>query len=150
MKVFDGSATGTVAAPLERCFTQLADLEGYPQWYPETVRSMTVTARGDDGQPAAIAAALTFAYGPLKFNHDLPLTITLDEPRSILLQRLADDEHDPEQFQVRWQLEPVDAESTRLTVKLHATLNLPAFLPDAIADEVSRGFLVAAQRSLGS
>jgi ribosome-associated toxin RatA of RatAB toxin-antitoxin module len=150
MKVFEGSATGTAAAPLERCFEQLADLESYPQWYPETVRSMTVTARDEDGKPAAVAAALTFAYGPLKFNHDLPLTLALDEPRTVLLQRLADDEHDSEQFQVRWQLEAVDAESTSLEVKLHATLNLPAFLPDAIADEVARGFLVAAQRSLGS
>lgn len=150
MKVFDGSATGIVAAPLERCYAQLADLEGYPQWCPETVRSITVTATGDDGKPVAIDAALTFAYGPLKFNHDLPLTLTLDEPREVRLQRLADAEHDPEQFQVTWQLEPVDEQSTSLTVKLHATLNLPSFLPDAIADEVSRGFLVAAQRSLAS
>lgn len=151
MKSQSGGAGDVVAQPIAACFAHLADLEGYPRWYPQTVQGVEVIARDAQGRPDRVRAQLSFRQGPLHFERALPLQITRSEPTEVLLERIADSTHDREQFQVRWLLRELDPARTDLRVTLSARLDLPAFLPGlgGVANGVARGFLEAAVRSLG-
>jgi len=152
MKDLAGVATGVVNASIDRCFVRLADIEAYPGWYPDGVRQVEVTERDDLGLPIRVDATLTIAFGPLKFDRAVPMSLTLDHPGEIRLERVPDDTHDREQLQVIWRLRAVTESSTELSVEMRAQLDLPPFIPGigGLAKEVAGGFLNAAVRDLSS
>lgn len=150
MKALAGSASGVAQAPIEVCFAKLADIEAYPQWYPETVKRADVIARDASGQAEQVDATLLFAQGPLKFDQSVPLQVTLAHPSMVKLTRVPDATHDKEQLRVQWGLVASGPDRTEMTVELAANLNLPPFLPGlgSIANGVAQGFVDAAVRSL--
>lgn len=150
MKELAGSANGTVRASVQRCYEFLTDVKGYERWYPETVRSVEVVESDSSGTPTVVNVELVFAFGPLKFENSVPMTVVLEESKMVWLHRVPDDNHDPEQFQVKWLLDSIDENNTELKMQLSANLDLPPFLPglNAVADEVARGFVYAAASSV--
>jgi len=133
-----------VRASPEACFALLSDLEGYPAWYPDSVREVQVLERTDAGQPSRARALLHFAYGPLVRDFDLTLKVTLEPSRRISLARVPHDSRDPEQFEVHWSLAPGS-----LTVLLEANLSVPRLFPvGTLGDSIAGGFAAAAAREL--
>jgi hypothetical protein len=151
MKELSGTATGVADAPIEACFHKLADLESYPQWYPDGIGRADVVERDADGRPTRVDTSLLISLGGggMNFNFDVPLEVILDRPESIRFQRVADGRHDPEQLQVSWVLKALDPQRTELTAELRANLNVPPFLPvGRIAQDVASGFVQAAIAAL--
>ena len=65
MKELHGTAAEFVAAPLDQCFALLADIDGYPSWYPDAVRGVEVLDHDGDGRPSRVRAKLHLSQGPL-------------------------------------------------------------------------------------
>lgn len=151
MRELEGTAVGVAPSPIDECFDWLSDLEAYPSWYPEGVKRAAVVSRAPDGVPSKVDTALTISRGVISFDHDVPLAVTLHRPRLVLFERVPNDERDREELQVSWRLHPIEETRTELTVAMRANLSLPPFLPGlgGIAEDIARGFLTAALRSLG-
>jgi ribosome-associated toxin RatA of RatAB toxin-antitoxin module len=150
MKDLRGSATQTVAAPIERCYELLAAIDDYPRWHPDVVKSAEVVERRPDGNPARARAALHAAVGPLTRDFNLTLMIQLAPPASVTLTRVPHDPSDEEEFQVSWSLAAAAGGGTQISVALHATLSVPRLLPlGGIGDGLAEGFVSAAARELG-
>lgn len=147
LKRLHGSASARTAASLEACLELLKTLEGYPQWYPEVVREVTALERGDDGTASRAKVTLHVAYGPLEKDLELLVSLTVDPPSRVVLARVPHSASDSEEFEVRWLLE--DDAQRHLTVELHASLEVPRFLPvGQLADSFAKGFAEAAARAL--
>lgn len=149
MKSLRGTATAVVPAPVERCFSLLAAVGGYPRWYPDVVRGVEVIETGTDGRPTRAHATLRVAFGPLAKDFPLVLAIELDRPRTVRLTRLPNEPSDDEQFEVIWRLG--DRVSTRVELELDARLDVPRLLPiGGICDVMADGFVQAAVEALGA
>ena len=126
----------------------LANVEGYPGWYPEGVRSAEVLERDPAGVPTRVKATLHIAQGPIQRDFKVHLSVTLREPELIALERIPHGAGDREQMSVTWRL--AAGSGTALTVELAARLSIPAFMPvGGLADSMARGFLDAAVAQLG-
>lgn len=150
MKDLSGIATGVAQSPIDRCFARLSDMESYPGWYPEGVRQVVVLERDDLGVPRRVDATLTITHGVLRFDRAVPMSVALEHPGLIRLERVPDDTHDREQLQVIWRLRSLADQGTELSVEMRAQLALPPFVPGlgGLAEEVAGGFLRAAVRDL--
>lgn len=143
MKRLHGSASASTAASLEACLDLLKTLDGYPTWYPEVVREVTVLERGQDGAVSRARVKLHVAFGPLEKDLELLVSLTVDPPSSVVLARVPHSVSDSEEFEVRWRIE--DGAERQLTVELHASLEVPRFLPvGQLADSFAKGFAEAA------
>ncbi len=146
MKELHGSASASVSASAQASFDLLADVEGYPNWYPEAVRRVEVLERSGDRRATRARAVLHVAYGPLVRDFDLTLAVAGEAPRWVKLTRLPNEPSDPEQFEVRWRIAP-----ERIEVELDATLSVPRLVPvGGIGESVAAGFVAAAARTLTS
>jgi ribosome-associated toxin RatA of RatAB toxin-antitoxin module len=149
MKELTGSATQTVAAPIERCFALVVAVEDYPRWHPDVVRSAEVVERRPDGNPARARAALHVGVGPLVKDFNLTLMVQLAPPASVVLTRVPHDASDQEQFRVAWTLAAVPGGETEISLALDATLSVPRLVPlGGIGDSLADGFVSAAAREL--
>jgi ribosome-associated toxin RatA of RatAB toxin-antitoxin module len=149
MKELTASATGVTAAAIDRCYAHLLDVERYPQWYPDGVKSVQVLERNAAGVPTKIDAVLAAVAGPLRKQFDVRLALEPEPPTVIALARIADDRGDHELLTISWLLRDLGADGTEINVELGARLDVPLFLPiDPVAREVANGFLQAALKSL--
>ncbi len=147
MKRLHGSESASTAASLGACLDLLKRLEGYPEWYPEVVREVKVLERGNDGTASRAEVTLHVAYGPLEKDLELLVSLTVDPPSTVVLARVPHSTSDGEEFEVRWRVE--DGAQRRLTVELHASLEVPRFLPvGQLADSFAKGFAEAAVGAL--
>jgi hypothetical protein len=147
MKDLHGEASRTVGVSPERCLDLLADLEGYPRWYPDVVRRVDVQER--NGALATRARVLLHAHiGPM--NRDLELTLAVTRRTyGVLLQRVPHERTDSERFEVSWRAVADGQSGTRLQLALDASLPVPRMLPThGLADGLAAGFVDAAVREL--
>jgi ribosome-associated toxin RatA of RatAB toxin-antitoxin module len=146
MREVNASATGAVAADVERCYALLADVERYPQWYPAGAKRVDVLDRDAEGRAETVDALLSLGQGPIRKDFEMKLGVTYEQLRLVELSRLANDAKDGESITVTWTLAPQDAATTELTIAFSARLDLPPFLPvNGIVDAVAQDFLAAAQ-----
>jgi ribosome-associated toxin RatA of RatAB toxin-antitoxin module len=144
MKELSGSAASDVAAPAERCMALLADVERYPEWYPDVVRRVEVLDRDPSGQATKAQTSLHVAYGPVARDFDVTLDVQVQPPDVVRLVRIAHEPTDEEQFEVNWRVRDGGATRT-IELRLAAALPVPRFLPvGGIGDGLAQGFVAAA------
>jgi ribosome-associated toxin RatA of RatAB toxin-antitoxin module len=149
MKQLSATASGVAAAPIERCYEHLLDVERYPVWYPDGAKKVEVLERDGAGVALRVDAVLAAVAGPLRKDFPVRLAVEQDRPARIALARVADDRGDHEALTIAWGLRALGDNETEITVELGATLDVPMFLPiDPVAREVANGFLQAALKSL--
>lgn len=149
MKELTGRATGTTNASSEESLALLGAVDGYPNWYPEVVKSVDVLERDDQGQPTKVQAKLHVQHGPITRDFDLTMEVKRYPPGAVRLSRVPHDGSDGEKFDVNWFVGPV--EPTAISLDLAANLDVPRFLPlGGIGDAMAGGFVSAATRKLGS
>jgi ribosome-associated toxin RatA of RatAB toxin-antitoxin module len=148
VKELHGQSAGEVEAPPEHCFELLADVEGYPAWYPQTIRRAEVMQRDGEGRPERALVTLHVAHGPLVHDFDLLLDVRAHHPDHVELVLVREDPSDRERFEVRWQITP-GAARTRMDLRLYANLPVPRLVPVGGAfDGIASGFLNAAVGAL--
>jgi ribosome-associated toxin RatA of RatAB toxin-antitoxin module len=151
MRELTSSTSGVAPQPVERCFTHLADIEHYPDWYPDTVPSVTVIERDGDGRAVVVDAVLAVAAGPLRKNFNVRMQLTTLRPSLVSLDRVADARGDHEALTIAWKLAAAGETETEIQLDMTAFLDVPRFLPvGQITDEVAGGFLAAAIGSLSA
>jgi ribosome-associated toxin RatA of RatAB toxin-antitoxin module len=149
MKELHGSASRTVAAPVEDCYRLLEAVDGYPAWHPDVVRAAEVLERDADGCPVRARATLHVAVGPLVRDFNLILAVQLERLRRVKLIRQRNEPSDEEQFEVSWRLQPEGERATRIAIELDANLSVPRLVPlGGIGDSMAEGFVSAAARAL--
>jgi ribosome-associated toxin RatA of RatAB toxin-antitoxin module len=142
VKELHGQASGEVRASAEQCFALLADVEGYPSWYPQVVR------RAEALESGRARVTLHVAQGPLVRDFDLLFDVHTSRPERVELARVPHDRSDPERFEVSWLIEP-SAAGARLQLRLYGKLSLPRLLPiGGAAEGIVSGFLAAATKAL--
>ncbi len=150
MRELKATANGVVKRPIERCFTQLADVERYPEWYPETVKRVTVLERDSQGRPLTVNTVLEATLGPVHRGFDLRLQLNTLRPTLVSLERVPDDRGDHEFLGIAWKLAAAGESETELQLDMTAFLDVPRFFPvGQIADEIANGFMRAAVSWLG-
>jgi hypothetical protein len=151
MKELQGRAAAPVSADRGRVLDLLADLEAYPSWYPDVVRSVAVIERDGDGQPSRARAQLHAAVGPVTRDFDLVLAVTRSAD-SVRLSRVPHKPTDPERFEVTWTVgsgSGAGAGAGELRLALDANLDVPRLVPlGGVGDAMARGFVSAAVRRL--
>ena len=126
-------------------FSQLRDIERYPDWYPAGAKSVVVLDRDVAGLPITVDAVLAAVAGPLRKSFDVRLAVQTEKPTRVALVRVADDRGDHETLTISWTLRELGPEQTEVTVGMIAHLDVPPFLPvGQVAQEAAGGFLAAA------
>lgn len=149
MKQLHGTASATTATPIEECFALLADVGGYPSWYPEVVQEVEVVELGSDGRPTKARTTLHVSQGPIVKDFNLLLAVTVERPAMVKLARIPNNSSDQQRFAVTWRLE--DRGDTSIWLGLDANLSVPRFIPiGSVGDAIARGFVRAATRALES
>jgi ribosome-associated toxin RatA of RatAB toxin-antitoxin module len=147
MKELHGTASAAVGVPGDRCFALLADVEGYPRWYPDVVRDVQVLERDGPGQPTKVRTTLHVAQGRLARDFTLTMAVTAQRPSLVKLTRVPNEPSDEERFEVAWHLD--SSAETRIRLELDANLSVPRLLPlGGIGDSIAHGFVAAAARAL--
>jgi hypothetical protein len=148
MKELHGTASASVAAPIEECFALVEAIDRYPSWYPDVVREAEIVERNTDGHPTRARATLHASVGPFVKDFELLLLVTEEQLRTVKLNRIPHDRGDPERFEVIWHLQP--GRETRIDLILNANLSVPRLLPvGGIGDSMAAGFVAAAATALG-
>jgi ribosome-associated toxin RatA of RatAB toxin-antitoxin module len=147
VKELSGSASADVAATSEECIALLADVERYPEWYPEVVQRVDVVERDATGHASRASTKLHVSAGPLTRDFELLLNVQVQKPDVVRLVRIPHEPDDEERFEVTWRVR--DGERRRLDLALTAALPVPRFLPvGGIGDSLAQGFVAAAAREL--
>jgi hypothetical protein len=147
MRDLSVAADAEVDATPQECVEFLAEVDRYPSWHPEVVRSASVLQRGADGVPVRARADVHLALGPISHDLKLVLDVAVEPAREVRLTRVAGDACDEEQFTLVWQVEP--GSPTRLQLELAARVDVPRFVPvGSIGGPFAQGFVDAASRAL--
>jgi ribosome-associated toxin RatA of RatAB toxin-antitoxin module len=146
LKELSGTARRTTSAPTEVCFALLQTVDGYPEWYPETIKEVDVLERAADKHPSRVRAKLHLAWGPVVRDFDLVLAVE-SEPQTMVRLARVKDQPSASTFEATWRVGAAD--STQIELELRAGLDVPRFLPLAgIGDAIASGFVDAAARRL--
>lgn len=108
-----------VAAPPERCYTVVSDIERYPEWAAD-VKDISVQSRDGDGRPAEV----TFRVGA--FGRSSSNTLSYDyslAPRALAWTQTAGDL--TSKFDGRYSFEKAEDGSTEVTYTLEVELRVP-------------------------
>jgi ribosome-associated toxin RatA of RatAB toxin-antitoxin module len=144
MKTLEAHARATVSATVEDCLQLLGDVEGYPRWYPQGVRSVRVLECGERGEARRLIAELHLGHGPMPRDFTLTLAVERPSPDTIRLVREAHGADDAERFTVTWRVRP-----SAIELSLRGALSVPRLLPlGTVADLLARSFVDAAARAL--
>jgi ribosome-associated toxin RatA of RatAB toxin-antitoxin module len=147
MKDLHGTASASVAAPIEECFALVEAVDRYPSWYPDVVREAEILGRNGDGHPTRTRATLHASVGPFVKDFHLLLAVTVEQFSTVKLTRIPHDSSDPQRFEVIWRLQP--GGETRVHLTLDANLSVPRLVPvGGIGDSVAAGFVAAAANAL--
>jgi ribosome-associated toxin RatA of RatAB toxin-antitoxin module len=145
VREISATATGVAQASIDTVFSQLRDVERYPDWYPAGAKSVEVLERDAAGLPVAVDAVLAAVAGPLRKSFDVRLAVESETPTRVALVRVADDRGDHEALTISWSLRELAPQQTEVTVGMIAHLDVPPFLPvGQVAQEAAGGFLAAA------
>jgi ribosome-associated toxin RatA of RatAB toxin-antitoxin module len=145
VREISATATGVAQASIDAVFSQLRDVEHYPDWYPAGAKRVEVLERDGDGMPVAVNAVLAAVAGPLRKSFDVRLAVETQVPTRVALVRVADDRGDHEALTISWNLRELGPQQTEVTVDMIAHLDVPPFLPvGQVAQEAAGGFLAAA------
>jgi ribosome-associated toxin RatA of RatAB toxin-antitoxin module len=148
IKELGGRATRSVGPPAAQCFAVLADVEHYPEWYPDVIREVDVLEREPDGQARRARTKLHLSWGPVVRDFDLVLGVALEPLTRVRLARVSD-APSASTFEATWRLR--EAAATEVGIELRATLDVPRFMPlGGIGDAIAGGFVEAAARRLGT
>lgn len=148
VKELGGRAARSVQPPAAECFAVLADVERYPEWYPDVIREVDVLEREPEGQVRRARCQLHLSWGPVVRDFDLVLGVVLEPVTTVRLARVSD-APSASAFEATWRLRETAA--TELGVDLRATLDVPRFMPlGGIGDAIAGGFVEAAARRLGA
>lgn len=149
MKELHATASASVPADEAAAVALLRDLEGYPRWYPDGIRDVSVLQRDDGGAPTRVRANLRLAQGPLQRDFGLTLVVSAPAPGAIQLVRQSHGRGDEEQFSVTWRVSAAPGGGSRIDLKLDASLSVPRFLPvGGVGEALAQGFVGAAAREL--
>ena len=149
MKELTGSASATTSASPDACLALLEAVDGYPNWYPDVVKSVEVLERDDQGRPSKARCQLHVERGPMTRDFDLTMEVMLYPPGAVRLSRIPHHGRDGEKFDVNWFVP--ETQPTEIHLNLAADLDVPRFLPlGGIGDSMAEGFVSAATRALGS
>ena len=133
---------------MEQCLQLLADVERYPDWYPEVVRNVEILERGKGGEPSTVQTQLHVSWGRLSHDWDLTMAVEVKAPNTVKLTRVASGSGD-QGFEVAWHLG--HGKATTIEVKLHANIDVPRLLPlGGVGDSLASGFAAAAARELST
>ena len=147
MKDLHATASATVAASPEQITALLADVEGYPRWYPDLIRDAETVERCADGTPTRARATIHLALGPLVRDFAMELAVTVVPGQSVTLTRVPHEPSDPERFEVSWRVQP--GASAQLLLELAANVDVPRLLPvGTLGEQLAQGFVDAASRAL--
>ena len=147
MKELTGHAERTTPASHERCMALLEAVDGYPNWYPEVVKSVEVLERNDQGRPTKAQTKLHVQHGPITRDFDLTMDVQVDPAGVVRLSRIPHHRSDGEKFDVTWRVSGAGPSQIRLD--LAADLNVPRFLPVGdVGESMAAGFVNAATRAL--
>ncbi len=147
MKALGGSAAADAAAPPERAYAVLADVERYRDWYPEVIRGVSVRER--DGAGAVRLADVTLSAPGLPIG-DLEARLRVERHplQAVSLVRVPYEPSDDEELSIAWQVVPADGGS-RLTLRIDARLPVPRLVPlGGLGDRIAAGFVGAAVRAI--
>ena len=149
MKELHGSAETEIAASQEQCFAVLADVEGYPRWHPDAIRSVEVIERDASGQPSRVATTLHAQIGPLARDFPVLMTVALKASSEVSLARVPHEPSDPERFEVNWKIST--GPRSRVQLQYEALLEVPRLLPvGGLATPLAEGLVAAFERELSS
>ncbi|MGI8903667.1 MAG: hypothetical protein ACR2IP_08440 [Solirubrobacteraceae bacterium] len=158
MKELHGAATGATTVSPRECTRFLRAADRYPVWCPEVVREVEVLERNGEGDPARVRALLHMARGPLVKDFHVVLEIAVELGSTVELTRVPEDASDRERLEMIWRVGPGaasvsggpgEAEPTRISLELEASLSVPRLLPLAgIGDDVAQSLCGAAVRAL--
>ena len=147
MKELHGSASASVAAPIEQCFALVEAIDGYPSWFPVVVHEAEVLVRTVDGHPTRTRVTLHASVGPFVRDFRLLLAVTVEQFSTVKLTRIPHDSSDPARFEVIWRLE--QGGETRIHLTLDANLAVPRLLPvGGLGESMAAGFVAAAAAAL--
>jgi ribosome-associated toxin RatA of RatAB toxin-antitoxin module len=146
LKELSGQATRPVRLPAAECFAVLADVDGYPEWYPDVVHEVDVLEREPDGQARRARTKLHLSWGPVVKDFDLVLGIDARPVTMVNLARVSD-APSANTFEATWRLH--ETGMTEIAIELRAALDVPRFMPlGGIGDAIAGGFVDAAVRRL--
>jgi hypothetical protein len=149
MKHLHGAAESTASLPIEECLAFLQALEGYPGWYADVVREVTVVESGDDGLPLKAETKLHLSYGPVSRDLDLLLAVQVRRPGLVQLTHVPRGPSGGASFDATWRLE--NDGDTHLALELEATMPVPRLVPlGGVGDAFAAGFMQAAVDELES
>jgi ribosome-associated toxin RatA of RatAB toxin-antitoxin module len=148
VKQLHGTSSALVDASLDETYRLLHDVEHYPDWYPDMVRSVEVVERDRYGHATKARTHLNVTAGALgsrQFN--LLMTVEGEPLELVRLARIPHHAGDEEAFAVSWHL--TQEAKTRIRVTLDANLSIPRFLPvGGLGDTLAQGFVTAATKAL--
>jgi Polyketide cyclase / dehydrase and lipid transport len=148
VKELTGHAERTTPASHAQCMALLEAVDGYPNWYPEVVKSVEVLERNDQGRPTKAQTKLHVQHGPITRDFDLTMDVQVDPAGVVRLSRIPHHGSDGEKFDVTWRVSGAGPSQIRLD--LAANLNVPRFLPlGDVGESMAAGFVNAATRALG-
>ena len=88
MKELRGTASTLVPSPLDECLALVEAVDGYPDWYPEVVRSVDVVERDARGVPSRAQTKLHLSVGPVTKDFDLLMAVTVEPPATVKLAKV--------------------------------------------------------------
>ena len=110
MSLIQGSATGEVAAGIERCWEVVADLSRAPEWQQGIV-GVSVTERDADGRPLECDVVIDAKFREVRCR----VRCSYEEPRRTGFARIAGEIGT---LEGSWELEALGPERTRATYTL--------------------------------
>lgn len=148
MKELYGQAAAEVPAPPERCADLLADVERYPEWYPDVVRRVVMSQPAKGGAGAQARTTLRVPGIPVLGEVSFTLAVQRDGDERVTLTRIGHGPDDHERFAVGWSVTPTPSGS-RIEAALEAELSVPRLVPlGGVGQRVADGFVAAAARVL--
>jgi ribosome-associated toxin RatA of RatAB toxin-antitoxin module len=146
MSLLRGSATGEVAAGIERCWEVVQDLSRTPEWQ-QGISAVTVIERDDVGRPLVCETVIDAKFRVVRCR----VRCSYDAPRRMAFARISGE---IPTMEGSWELESLDPERTRATYTLAVDPGRVGLLarplekalrpvvvggrPDELADEVAR------------
>lgn len=150
MKEVSGLASAIVAAPARRCFELLEDVERYPSWIGEYVRTVEVLERNRRGRPVRAVGSVHVEESPFGKDFEVLIEIQTEAARTLRMTRIPIDPGDTNQLVAEWRLKA--GAKTTIAFEFAARISfLPALLPLGDAgDAIAAAVLEAAASALGA
>ncbi len=127
VKEISGSASATVRASVQDCYSLLAAVQRYGEWNRELLRELEVLQR----EPLEVRAIVNVKWTPFLRTIELTAAVDTDPPHGVKITRIPNEPSDPEELELLWRLEPDRGSSaTRIELRFVALASsVPRFVP---------------------